>query len=403
MTYSAPQALNSFEDPAIAHLIDKARSLLPMLKEQAAEAEKLRRILPATFERLRESGLFRISQPRRWGGYELPPQVQFAVISTLAQACPSTAWVVANLGGHNGTLAAWSDQAQEDVWGKASEALVASSLIFTWAKAETAEGGYRISGKWPFSSGIDVSEWCIVAAAVKRPDGEERRFFLIPKKDYQIVDNWNVVGLCATGSNELTADDIFVPEHRSMRVLDIEARRAPGLIGNSGDVYKVAGTAGVLILMSVVYGAALGALNEFTEMLRVRRGQATGQGLASLVTMQMKVSEAASRLQAVKLLAAHHLDAFWADARASIESPEEKILECRRDAAFGARLSLEVVDLIMGATGGNGLKTSNAIQRLWRDAHSGAAQFALNWDVAATAFGRKAVDLPSGLPTFSGT
>jgi 3-hydroxy-9,10-secoandrosta-1,3,5(10)-triene-9,17-dione monooxygenase len=404
MTLSSTQTLKRSEpEVTSAELAERARALIPMLKKQAAEAEDLRRIPQHTFEALLESGLFRFNQPKRWGGYELPPQAQFAVVSTLARGCASTAWVVSNLGGHNGALAAWSEEAQHDVWGKSTDVLVASSFIFTSASAEAVPGGFKLSGRWPFSSGIDVSGWTIVGANTKSAEGEERRFFLIPREDYEIVDNWHVVGLSGTGSNELKATDIFVPAHRSLRVLDIERCSGPGLVVNSNPIYKIPNyDIGPFKLMGVVYGATMGAYDEFTEMLRVRVGQVSGQGLANLLTMQLKVSEAAARLQATELLVNYHQNLVLEDVRAGRPLQEEKLLACRRDAAYTARLCVEAVDIIMAATGGNGLMTAKPIQRFWRDVHAGSAQFGLNWDAAAPAFGRKTLGLPSGLPSFSG-
>lgn len=373
-------------------LVGRAESLVPLLREYASEAERLQRIPQVTFERLRDNGLFRFNQPKRWGGYELPPQSQFAICSTLARGCPSSAWVVSNLGGHNAQLAAWPEAAQQDVWGESGQALIASSYIFSNASAEASGDGYRLSGQWPFSSGIDVSGWTIVGANTRTESGSERRFFLLPRGDYEILETWNVVGLGGTGSKDLRASDIFVPAYRSLSVAELEGCRGPGLRENANPIYRLPTVAlGPFNLMGIIYGAACGAFEEFKAWVLAKSAIVSGQRLADLPTIQIKLSEAASCLQAVGLLAAHHQETFWLDAVAGKEFDQERILSCKRDAAYAARLCVSVSEIIMAAVGGSGLQTSSSIQRYWRDIHAGAAQFGLNWDFSAQLYGKAAL------------
>src|SRR5262245_6684635 len=192
------------------------------LRNRAAECESLRRLPEETFESYQRSGLLRALQPHQWGGFELSPLTFFEAVVEVAGACPSSAWFLSVVGIHNWQLGLFPEEAQRDVWGKETNVLISSSYAPT-GKVERVDGGFRLSGRWSFSSGCDHCQW-VFLGGVAPGDGPipDMRTFLLPRSDYQIIDNWYVAGLAGTGSKDIVVDSAFVPEHRPPRVRDAD-------------------------------------------------------------------------------------------------------------------------------------------------------------------------------------
>src|SRR6478752_9124346 len=189
-----------------AAMIERARSLIPKLRERASRTEELRRLPPETERELHETGLFRIVQPKRVGGSEFDYVALVDCADPLGQADASVGWNFANLASHHWMLGMFDKRAQDQVWNKDPSTLIASSFIFSAGRARKVEGGYRLRGNWPFSSGVASCEWNMLASVVApddEADGIEYRIFLVHKNDYRIVDTWNSVGLGGTGSNDV--------------------------------------------------------------------------------------------------------------------------------------------------------------------------------------------------------
>jgi 3-hydroxy-9,10-secoandrosta-1,3,5(10)-triene-9,17-dione monooxygenase len=171
-------------------LIERARAMAPALRGRAAEGDSLRRLPDATIQDMKDAGFFRMLQPSRWGGHEVDPRTFFEVQWTLAAACPSTAWVLGVVGVHAWQLALFPLEAQQEVWGDDSSTLISSSYAPT-GKVEIVEGGYRVSGRWSFSSGSDHCKWAFLGGFVPTAPGErpDMRTFLLPRRNYRIEDN----------------------------------------------------------------------------------------------------------------------------------------------------------------------------------------------------------------------
>src|SRR6516162_7160456 len=197
--------------------LGRARALLPALSERTRRAEQLRRLPDETFADFQEAGLFRALQPKRYGGYELDPGVFYQAVMEVGTVCGSSAWILGVIGVHNWHLAILPPQAQEDVWGEDTSVQLSTSLAPTGTVARVP-GGFRLKGRWSFSSGCDFCQWAVLGGIVPpATPGEppEARVFLVPRRDYAIDDNWYVTGLCASGSKDLVVADAFVPEYRT--------------------------------------------------------------------------------------------------------------------------------------------------------------------------------------------
>src|SRR5262245_66236546 len=189
--------------------LQRVRALLPALRERAVETERLRRLPEATFQDFQDAGLFRCMQARRYGGYELDPATFYQAVMDVGTACGSSAWCLGVVGVHNWHLALFPPQAQEDVWGQDTSVQMSTSLAPT-GTVERADGGFRLRGRWSFSSMCDHCQWAVLGGVVPPVDAADPpdvRTFLVPRRDYAIDDNWHVMGLSGPGSKALTVSD----------------------------------------------------------------------------------------------------------------------------------------------------------------------------------------------------
>lgn len=387
------------DDGAYEMLLDRARSLIPQLRERAMLTEEQRRLPQETERELHEAGLFRILQPKRIGGSELDyvALVDFADVIALADA--SVAWNLANLASHHWMLGMFDRRAQDAIWGENVDALIASSFIFPAGRARKVTGGYTLSGRWPFSSGVDSSTWNMLAGIVSsddEADGVEYRVFLLKKDDYRIIDTWNATGLRGTGSNDVEANDVFVPEHMTLAVGDVAGGPTPGSSVNPGALYALPVFA---LFPYVLSGSALGnaqaCFDDYVGIAHNRASTYNRAKLGDLQTTQIKIAEASAKVDAARLIMRRTCIDAMGDARRGYTPHMAEKTRYRRDGAFAVNLCTEAVGLLFSASGARGLYTTGALQRQFRDAHAINAHIAFNFDAAGTNYGRVALDLPS--------
>lgn len=389
----------SGQDDLYAEMLQRAHALVPKLRERAAITEEMRRLPPETERDLHEAGLFRILQPKRVGGSELDyvALVDFSDVIGLADA--SVAWNLANLASHHWMLGMFDERAQDLIWKDNVDALIASSFVFPAGRATRVKGGYKLSGRWPFSSGVDSSTWNMLAGIVSSEDdadGVEYRVFLLKQDDYKIIDTWNSTGLKGTGSNDVEARDVFVPEHMTLAVRDVAGGPTPGSVVNPSPLYALP----VFSLFPfVLSGAALGnaqaCLDDYVETARHRASTYNRAKLGDLQTTQIKVAEASAKIDAARLVMRRTCIDAMADAqRGDVPLLAEKT-KYRRDGAYAVNLCTEAVSLLFSASGARGLYTTGVLQRQFRDAHAINAHIAFSFDAAGTNYGRVALDLPS--------
>ena len=384
-------------------MLDRARALLPTLRARATLTEDMRTLPPQTERDLHEAGLFRILQPRRVGGSELDyvALVDFADVVALADA--SVAWNLTNLASHHWMLGMFDRRAQDTIWNDSPDTLIASSFIFPAGRARRTKGGYLLSGRWPFSSGVNSSTWNMLAGVIAtddEADGVEYRVFLVKKADYRIIDTWTATGLRGTGSNDVEIEEAFVPEHMTLAVRDVAGGPTPGSAVNPSALYTIPVFA---LFPFVLSGAALGnaqaSLDDYVGSARHRASTYNRNKLGDLQTTQIKVAAASAGIDAARLMMRQACIAAMADARRGyIPTMAEKV-RYRRDGAYAVNLCTEAVSLLFAASGARGLYSAGTLQRQFRDAHAINAHIAFNFDAAGTNYGRVMLDLPSDNPT----
>jgi len=382
-----------------AAMVAGARALIPRLRDRASKTEELRRLPPETERDLHDAGLFRIVQPKRVGGSELDYVALIDCADALGQADASVAWNFANLASHHWMLGMFDRKAQDAVWDKDANALIASSFIFPAGRARKVNGGYVLNGHWPFSSGVESCDWNMLASVVSsddEADGIEYRIFLLNSSEYKINDTWNATGLCGTGSNDVRVVDTFVVEKMTIAVSDLTGGPTPGSNVNPNALYALpVFSLFPYVLSGVGLGNAQACLNDYVEFARHRASTYNRAKLSDLQTTQIKIAEASAKVDAARLVMRTNCIDAMADARRGHIPDLSVKTRLRRDGAFSVNLCTEAVSLLFAASGARSLFTSGALQRQFRDAHAVNSHLAFNFDAAGTNYGRVALGLPS--------
>jgi 3-hydroxy-9,10-secoandrosta-1,3,5(10)-triene-9,17-dione monooxygenase len=388
-----PQAVRrNFSRVGYDEAMRRARELVPVLAERAQAAADARMLLRANEQLLHEAGLFRFHQPKAWGGMELPFVAVVDIPAELGRGCASTAWNVANLGCHAWLLGYYHPDTQREVWEANPDALIASSIALAAGRGRKVEGGFVISGRWPFSSGVDNSDWNMLAVTVHGDDGKtavDWRLCLVPKTDYEIIDTWDSMGMEATGSKDVAVADLFVPERRALALqLCRGGADHPGGAASPGPLYRLPiGAATGHLLAGPALGAAEGAYERFVAAVRARAGTYTGAKVADFQAVQIKVARARCLIDSARHLLRQSAIALQVSAGRNEVPDLATKLELRAHAAFAVNETREAVEALWSAYGAQGLYRRDPLQRHLRDILAMNQHFSYNFDIAGSAFG----------------
>jgi 3-hydroxy-9,10-secoandrosta-1,3,5(10)-triene-9,17-dione monooxygenase len=376
-------------------VVAAVRELLPVLRERAQEAEDARRVSEESIKALRQSGFFRLLQPERYGGLEAHPVEFYRAVRLVASACGSTGWVASVLGCHPWQLALFDDRAQREVWGTDEDALVCSSYA-PMGRARPVPGGFTFNGRWSFSSGCDHAGWAFLGGLVVDDAGAPTDFrtFLLPRADYRIDDVWDAIGLRGTGSNDIAVENLFVPEHRTLSFVDTGKCVCPGQEVNPGPLYRLPFASVFSCSISVpVIGMAAGAYEAYLGHTRERIRASTGGRAAEDAFNQLRIAEAASRIDAAILQIERNINEEMDLAGAGEKIPFGLRMRVRRDQVNATASAIAAVDRLFESAGGRALRAGTPIQRFWRDAHAGRVHAINDPERALAMFGQAELGL----------
>lgn len=391
---------DNYLTPDALAVIERAKALAPKLAERAQQADREGKVSDETIREMAEAGLFKVLQPKRWGGYELDPRVFYTVQMELAKGCMSTAWIYGVVGVHPWQLALFPAQAQDDVWGKDSGVRIASTYMPT-GKAEPVEGGFKFSGRWSFSTGSKHCDWLFLGCLLPKRGGQpgmEHVTFLVPKADYRIEDNWDVLGLRGTGSHDIVVEDVFVPGHRIQYTNDHSDAGCPGRVENTSWLYRIPFThIFQRAVSSACLGALEGAIESFTGRATAHVGK-HGNKMAEDVNSQTAVTEATIALDQLKLVLFRNYARIVDAAKTGIQlSLEERLLQ-RAQASHVPKVTGFHVNELLRACAASGVFKTNMIERVFRDINTGRSHIANNTDAYVRAYGSHTLGLPNQEP-----
>jgi 3-hydroxy-9,10-secoandrosta-1,3,5(10)-triene-9,17-dione monooxygenase len=400
-----PQAVRrDFSSIGYEEAMRRAREIVPVLRERAQAAEDARLLIRENEQLLHETGLFRFHQPKVFGGMELDFVAVVDIPAEIARGCPSTAWNVGNLACHHWILGYYDPETQHEVWDANPDALIASSIALAAGRARKADGGFIVSGRWPFSSGVDNSDWNMLAVTVFGDDGKtaiDWRLCLVPKSDYQVIDTWYAMGMEATGSKDVAVSELFVPERRALALQRCRGGAAhPGAALASGPLYRIPIVAASSHpLAPAAVGAAEGAYEMFVASMAKRAGTYTGARVADFQAVQIKVARARCLIDSARMLLCQSAIAFQASAERDEVPDLATKLRVRANSAFAVNQAREAVETLWSCYGAMGLYTRDPLQRHLRDVMAMNQHFSFNFDIAGSAFGLDALGGPYANPT----
>jgi 3-hydroxy-9,10-secoandrosta-1,3,5(10)-triene-9,17-dione monooxygenase len=361
--------------PTSEELVARARAMVPGLREQADAVEEARLVPASTIQAFKDAGFFKILQPKRWGGYEMNPIVFMRVLMELGRGCSSSAWNMMILGIHQWEFGMMDPRAGDEVWSEDNTIVVASSYPPA-GKLTKVDGGYVLNGRWPTSSGTDHGQWAFIGANQFNEKGEliDRKALLVPRTQYEIIDDWFVFGLAGTGSKSLLLRDVFVPEYRAHSLADYaySDRSEPYLLPFNLAFYHA--------VSSVMIGFGQAAIDIYIEQMKTRRDSAIGAPALLSPYVRDRLGNAVAKVRSARM----RLEQVMAEATEYAKRRELVPLDNRVHYMLdGARVGREVEEatlLVYKALSARGIYKSNPMQRVLRDVLAGANHITQNAD-----------------------
>jgi 3-hydroxy-9,10-secoandrosta-1,3,5(10)-triene-9,17-dione monooxygenase len=390
----AVDTLKQTPDPG--ELLARARAMAPVLRERASEAREARRVPAETIAEFKAAGFFRMMQPQRYGGFEMSPRHFYDVVFEIARACPSSGWVLSVVGVHNWQLALLDDRAQQDVWGSDQDALISSSYA-PKGVVEKVDGGYRFSGRWQFSSGSDHCDWIFVGGIIPPEPGDEEppaiTSFLLPRDDYEIVDDWYTTGLQGSGSKSLVVENAFVPEYRTHSFRDGYLCVGPGQAVNGSPIYRLPfGQVFIRAVSMPAVGAAQGALDAYCDY-NSERLNSVGMQAKEFPASQEAGARALSTIHTAQLKMRHAYETLLGHVERDEAFADIERAEFSYDASRSVDECVTAVQQLLANSGGGAIYVGNRVNEIFQDMlafrqHAANQPDAAGKNVGAVLFGQ---------------
>lgn len=392
-----PELGTTGRDYAGEKLLEDLQELVPALLDRAGEAEESGRIPEETIDDLKRIDAFKAVVPSAYGGLEADYPVIPQIFRVLGRGCTSTAWCMGFLIFHNFQFGFFPKEAQEEVWSGKGYTM-APGQVMPSGEAIPEDGGYRLSGRWGYATGILHGDWMLLSAPVKLDEGnvDVRRFYL-PVEDVNLLDTWHVSAMKATGSHDVTLEDVFVPAYRSVPAGAMRDGTAEGLKHMNGPLWKMP------LLTYMIFGGVapmIGAAETLFEMvseiLSTKVGAYSGEKQAGLTTQRVRMARLRMELEATIGLWEDRMAFAWNTVVEDGSLTREQRAEMRMVIVHVARKCTEIVNELTVVAGSRGTFMASPIQRFHRDVTSLATHAVHDFDHVANLFGGRflGVDLP---------
>ena len=383
--------------PEPAELVVRARALIPVLARRSLEQKQRRGILPETIAEMQAAGFFRVLQPRRWGGYEMDLGTFYDIEMALGEGDMSSGWTYGVLGVVSWFLGVMDDRAAQEVWGHDTTTLICSSTMPA-GKATAVDGGFRLAGYWRYASGCEHCGWALLGGMVRVDNTPpDWRFFLVPRRDYQTVDTWQVAGLQGTGSIDVILDDVFVPVYRTQRLQDNFLLRGAGQALNTSSLYRLPfGQIFVRGVSTAGIGALQAMLAALIDFSRDRVSRAGGRS-AENPFVQLLCAETAAAIDEMRTTLHRNFATLHDYARRSETPPLELRLQHKFQSSAVIERCTLLASRIFKSTGAAGLADELPFGRILADLMAARQHISNQYDYygsnwGATMFGLESKD-----------
>ncbi len=387
--------------PTRAEITQLARDLIPQLKERAQETEDLREMPEENMQALLDAGIHKIFTPKRYGGYEMDWGTQVDIARELGKGCASTSWMSSVVMSHTWNLGRFPAEAQEEFWPTCPDAVIATAFAGGGEMTET-NGGFILNGLWKFASGVDHSDASIVAGQFKNANSKsgtalDYRMALIMPDQYEIIDTWEAEGLKGTGSKDIKVVNVFVPEHRTIKAMEMGGMNPPGSKLHESYIYRVEmGMYFNTLLSGPTLGTTHGLINEYLEQTRSRFGAMLGEKVSEQESVQQKIGESYEELRIADMIIDNLCEFLHEKGSKDERITGSDRLKVRRETSMASKLCMTAGNRLAGMMGVSSQTGRNATQRHFRDLRTMSMHGGVHWENATTPTGRFLLGIETG-------
>ena len=372
-------------------------SLCQSLRNCRAETNANRMMLPEIRDRVRESNVQRILQPVNHGGAGGPLSDIVTALTEIGAACGSSGWVISQYVLHNYMVAQWPAEGREAVWGKDPKALVAGILVPSMGSYEVKDGGYIVSGRWKWVTGVNTCDWCMVTAYEKdNPGPDTHRHFLLPRAEVDVHDTWHAIGLKGSGTNDVALDRAFVPNHLSLTMTELRGGESPGEQWRDNPLYLLPSYSifGLGITSGAV-GIAREIATEYNAIVMKKTSVMSEKSVADFSSQQIKFAEAKCAADSAVEILRFAASEFHAIAREESRVPTDlERSRCRALATFAGNTAMDSAKMAWDLSGALSVLSSSSLGALYTDLIVANQHFTQNKDPNFKSYGRTLYGLP---------
>lgn len=380
--------MTSVDQASRTELVNRAVALQPLLREHIAAGEFDRRLPDAVGQALTDAGFIRLFTPCRFGGYEAEVRTVVEITEALGEADASAAWVVGVASTAGWGAAQLPDRGQSEIFGSGPDVLLAGAAAPV--EAERVNGGLRVSGRWGFASGCDHAAWMVISAGLPAGDGRPEAMMMcfVPRDQLRIEDTWRTVGMRATGSNTLVADDLFVPEHRTVSFATLADGASPA--ATDAPMYRLTfGPMAELLLVGPLLGMGSAALQYTIDKAPTKAMHHTFFPRQSdSVGVQLQIADAALKLRTARLHAYEAADEVDRTAAEGNSSDYAMRARVRAQCGYAAQQVVDAIKTLVNVHGAGSFAETNPLQQIWRDANTAARHAGIHAQIGYEVYGK---------------